>query len=183
MPQQRTTREEWIAEGMRSLASGGVDAVRVEAIARTLGVTKGGFYGCFADRQALLDEILDAWERILLFEPMTKIDAEPGDGRTRLRRLFDLAVASSRDMLAIELAIRVWARRDDAVCARVSAIDDRRTAYMRSLFAEFCDDPDDIEGRCLLASTLFIGNHLVAANHPHRARVDVIQSALDHLLR
>ncbi|MGA8988625.1 TetR/AcrR family transcriptional regulator [Aeromicrobium sp.] len=168
---------------MRSLASGGVDAVRVEGIARTLGVTKGGFYGYFTDRQALLDEILDAWERILLFEPMTKIDAEPGDGRARLGRLFDLAAGSSRDMLAVELAVRVWARQDRAVAARVSAIDDRRTAYMRALFAEFCDDKDDIEGRCLLASTLFIGNHFVATNHPNRARVNVVQSALAHLLQ
>ena len=183
MPRQRTTREEWIAEGVRALASGGVDAVRVEAIARTLGVTKGGFYGYFADREALLGGILDAWERALLFEPMTKIDAEPGNGRARLRQLFKLAAASGHDMLAVELAVRDWARHDGAVAVRVSSVDNRRTAYMRALFAEFCDDPEDVEGRCLLASTLFIGNHFVATNHPHRARTYVVESALAHLLR
>ena len=35
------------------MAEEGVDAVRVEAVARRIGVTKGGFYGHFADRQAL----------------------------------------------------------------------------------------------------------------------------------
>jgi hypothetical protein len=36
--------------------------VQVEVLARPLGVTKGGFYGHFADRNALLGEMLDAWD-------------------------------------------------------------------------------------------------------------------------
>ena len=37
--------------------------MRIEPLARTLGVTKGGFYRHFKDRQSLLEEMLDAWER------------------------------------------------------------------------------------------------------------------------
>jgi AcrR family transcriptional regulator len=43
-------------------AIAGPDAVRVEALAQALGVTRGGFYGHFADRNALLGEMLDAWD-------------------------------------------------------------------------------------------------------------------------
>jgi hypothetical protein len=59
----RTPRSRWIEEGLRALAAGGPDAVRVEALAQALGVTKGGFYGHFADRGALLAEMLDSWEQ------------------------------------------------------------------------------------------------------------------------
>ena len=52
----RTPRSRWIEEGLRALAAGGPDAVRVEALAQALGVTKGGFYGHFADRGALLED-------------------------------------------------------------------------------------------------------------------------------
>ena len=52
----RTPRETWVEHGLQVLAEGGVDAVRVEALAKALGVTKGGFYGYFADRDALLTE-------------------------------------------------------------------------------------------------------------------------------
>ena len=37
--------------------------MRVEALAACLGVSKGGFYWHFTDRQALLEEMLDSWEK------------------------------------------------------------------------------------------------------------------------
>jgi AcrR family transcriptional regulator len=40
----RTLRSSWIEEGLRALAAGGPDAVRIEPLARALGVTRGGFY-------------------------------------------------------------------------------------------------------------------------------------------
>src|SRR5258708_4488492 len=59
----RTPRRRWIEAGLRALAAGGPDAVRVEALAQALGGTNGGFYGHFADRDALLDETLDTCAR------------------------------------------------------------------------------------------------------------------------
>src|SRR5215469_5269796 len=43
------------------MAKGGVDAIRAEVLAERLGVTKGGFYRRFKDRQALLNAILESW--------------------------------------------------------------------------------------------------------------------------
>ncbi|HEY9263500.1 MAG TPA: TetR/AcrR family transcriptional regulator, partial [Mycobacterium sp.] len=38
----RTSREDWISAGLAALAAGGPDAVRVDVLAQTLGVTRGG---------------------------------------------------------------------------------------------------------------------------------------------
>ena len=81
----RTPRSRWIEEGLRALAAGGPDAVRVEALARALGVTKGGFYGHFADRNALLEEMLDTWERRSTQEVIERVERQGGDVRTRHR--------------------------------------------------------------------------------------------------
>ena len=51
----RTPRGAWVHAGLQALAAGGPDAVRVETLAVWLGVSKGGFYWHFADRQALLE--------------------------------------------------------------------------------------------------------------------------------
>src|SRR5438874_12222525 len=121
----RTPRSRWIDEGLAALAAGGPDAVRIEALARALGVTKGGFYWHFDDRPALLEEMLDAWERLVVDEVMERVEGGGGDARAKLRRLFALA-SSSRELMKIELAVRDWARRDKAVAKRLRRLDHRR---------------------------------------------------------
>jgi AcrR family transcriptional regulator len=176
----RTPRTTWIEEGLRALGVGGPDAVRIEALAQALGVTKGGFYWHFEDRRALLEEMLDTWERVVTDEVIEMVEAGGGDARTKLRRLFSIAV-SIDDMVMIELAIREWARRDRAVAKRLRRMDNRRMDYMRELFTPLSRDPDDVEARCLLAFTLFIGNHHVLADHGGRSRADVVALAVRQL--
>ena len=53
----------WIEAGLAALARGGIDQVRVEVLAKDLGVTKGGFYRRFADRRRLLAEELRVGSR------------------------------------------------------------------------------------------------------------------------
>src|SRR3954469_1701530 len=87
----RTPRTSWIEEGLRVLGVGGPDAVRIEKLAQSLGVTKGGFYWHFDGRPALLKEMLDAWERVMIDEVIELLEGEDGDARAKLRRLFELA--------------------------------------------------------------------------------------------
>jgi AcrR family transcriptional regulator len=171
----RTPRNGWIDEGLRALAAGGPDAVRVEALARTLGVTKGGFYGHFSDRSALLAEMLDSWERMSTREVIERVEREGGDARVKLRKAG--ALTFSRTLLPIDLAVRDWARRDPAVAKRLRRVDNRRMEYLRELFGTFCSDEDDIEARSMLAFSLLIGNHFMAADHGTRSRAEVIDLA------
>jgi AcrR family transcriptional regulator len=179
----RTPRTSWIEEGLRALGVGGPDAVRIETLAQALGVSKGGFYWHFDDRRALLEEMLDAWERVVIDEAINRVEREGGDARAKLQRLF--ALASSREARAlgsIDLAVRDWARRDRAVARRLRRVDDRRMEYMRSLFGAFCPDDGEVEARCLLALSLFIGTRFIAADHGARSRAQVVELALKRLL-
>lgn len=190
MAPARTPRSSWIEEGLRALSRGGPEAVRIEPLARALGVSKGGFYWHFDDRQALLEEMLEAWERALLDDVAEAIEAEDGDERSRLRRLFALATTPSDELakpigelMKIELAIRDWARRDKAIAKRLRRVDNRRMSYMRPLFAAICEDDDEVEARCLLAFSLFAGGHFVRVDHDGRSRSEVLESALELLTR
>ncbi len=176
----RTPRSSWIEEGLRALAAGGPDAVRIEPLAQALGVSRGGFYWHFGDRRALLEEILDAWERMSVDEVIERVESEGGDAKTKLRRLSALA-ASSDEPLRIDLAVRDWARREQAVAERLRRVDNRRMDYMRSLFAAFCSDEDEVEARCMVFYSLWIGSHFIAAAHGARSRADVLKLALRRL--
>jgi AcrR family transcriptional regulator len=181
MPATRTPPAKWVEEGLRALAVGGPDAVRIELLAQALGVTKGGFYGYFSDRRALLEEMLDTWERTVVDEVIERVEGDGGDARTRLRLLFALASSLAGERLGVELAIRDWARRDKAVAKRLKRVDDRRMEFMRALFTDFCRDSDDVEARCLLVFSLFIGSAFITADHDGRSRAEVVEHALEWL--
>jgi AcrR family transcriptional regulator len=174
----RTPRGKWIEQGLRALAAGGPDAVRIEPLAQALGVTRGGFYWHFRDRRALLDEMLDTWEQATTQEVLERLDREGGDASAKLRRLLALTTPG---VVRTDLAIRDWARRDQAVAQRLRRVDNRRMDGLRSLFSAFCTDPDDIEASCLLAFSLLIGNYFITADHPGRTREDILELALTQL--
>jgi AcrR family transcriptional regulator len=179
----RTPRSSWVDEGLKALGVGGPNAVRIETLAEALGVTKGGFYWHFDDRRALLDEMLETWEQVVIDETIERVEAGGGDAQAKLKRLF--ALASSRDARAlgsIDLAIRDWARRDKSVARRLRRVDNRRMEYMRSLFAAFCPDPGEVEARCLLALSVLVSTRLITADHGQRNRSDVLALALERLL-
>jgi AcrR family transcriptional regulator len=177
----RTPRDRWIEEGLQALAVGGPDAVRVEALAKKLGVTKGGFYGFFADRDALLAAMLDAWERESTDEVIDRVEREGGDPKTKIQRAGVLTFSGDR-LLPIDLAIRDWARRDEAVAERLRRVDNRRMALLREMIGTFCSDADEVEARSLLAFCVAIGEHFLAADHGGRTRAEVLMRAADLLL-
>jgi AcrR family transcriptional regulator len=177
----QTPRSRWIHEGLQTLAAGGPDAVRIESLARALGVTKGGFYGYFDDRRALLDEMLDTWERTSVDEVIERVETGGGDAAAKLKRLSALAGSRGGEALKIDLAVRDWARRDKRIARRLRRVDNRRMDYLRSLFGAFGLDESDVEVRCLLFYSLWIGNHFIAADHGSRTRSDILKLALEQL--
>jgi AcrR family transcriptional regulator len=175
----RTPRDAWIEAALQAVASGGPEAVRVEALAASLGVSKGGFYWHFKNRQALVGEMLDAWEKAVVEDVIARVESQPADPRAKLQHLFELARSVDFE---VELALRDWSRREDDVAVRLHRVDNRRMEYLRSLFRQFCADEDDVEARSMLAFSLFIGSYFIAARHAERTRSEVLQLAIDRLL-
>lgn len=179
MAKARTPRGAWIEAALQALAGGGPEAIRIEALATRLGVSKGGFYWHFKNRQALLGEMLDTWEKAVVEDVIARVESEPAEPRAKLQQLFELAPSAD---FAVELALRDWSRRDDDVAERLHGVDNRRMEYLRSLFGQFCADEDEVEARSMLAFSLFIGSYFIAARHPVRSRSEVVQLAIDELL-
>ncbi|MFE7513485.1 TetR/AcrR family transcriptional regulator [Streptomyces sp. NPDC057540] len=178
----RTPRERWVEEGLAVLAGGGPDAVRVEALAKRLGVTKGGFYGYFADRDALLAAMLDTWEREAADQVVERVRQDPDGDPRALITLAGMLTFSGERLRPIDLAVRDWARRDEAVAARLRRVDNRRMDLLREMIGTFCADPDEVEARSLLAFCVAIGHHFLAADHGGRTRAEVLARAGDLVL-
>ena len=59
----------WIETARLSLIEEGIAAVKIDRLANRLGVTRGGFYHNFKDRDDLLGQLLTYWENVCRFLP------------------------------------------------------------------------------------------------------------------
>jgi AcrR family transcriptional regulator len=122
--------DDWVRAGLHMLAKHGIAAVKVEPLAKQLGVTKGGFYWHFRDRPALLAAILAKWESAMTLAIIDRVEALGGDAAERLKNLFEIAMnADGR----LEMAVRAWAAADVKVMAVIARVDRRRLDYLEEL--------------------------------------------------
>ena len=136
-----------------------------------------GHQAGLVDAVPLLDEMLDAWERTSVDEVIQRVEAGGGGPEARLKRLSALAGSRGGQALKIDLAVRAWARRDRRVATRLRRVDNRRMAYLRDLISKIAGDTTEIEAKAMLAFSLIIGNHVIAADHPRSTRGRVVQDA------
>lgn len=184
MARTKTTRAAWVDAGLRVLADRGVDAVRVEALARDLDVTKGGFYGHFSGRDAYLEEVLGTWEREITDVVMQRVEASAAaDPRDRLRTLVGAITSPATPATRIdtELAIRDWARRDDRAAAVVERVDVVRTGYLREIFLGFCS-PEEAEARTVIAVSVRLASEVMAFGHGPYGSGEVADLVMARLL-
>jgi AcrR family transcriptional regulator len=164
-------RAKWIEAALNELANGGVERVRVEVIAQSLGVTKGGFYWHFKDRRDLLEAILESWSegRIAAIEKQTELDS--GTARDRLRALIKLySERVNPHGMAIELAIRQWARSGKSAAEAVTRVDSARLQQLVQLFAKLGLTRDEAETRALLFYSFVFGQSLLFLERENERR-------------
>ena len=58
---KRVSKNQWLAKALETLAASGVDAVKIERLAKALGISRSGFYWHFKNRQDLLEHLLAYW--------------------------------------------------------------------------------------------------------------------------
>jgi AcrR family transcriptional regulator len=149
-------RAAWIDAGLRALTRDGIEGVRVEVLARALGVTKGSFYWHFADRRALLDAIAARWEVTATADIITAVEAGGGSGADRLRRLIALCFRGG-GIDRRESALRRWASSDDAVRPILARVDAARVGYVAGLLVDHGLDPATARMRARLLYLATIG--------------------------
>lgn len=128
-------RAVWTKAASEILAEHGIEGLRVETLAKRLGVTKGSFYWHFKDRRDLHDAVLTHWKEGRINDIRKQTRAEPRQEIAALLHTIDVyASPRSRRGIPIELAVRDWARRDAVAAQIVEEVDAERLACTYRLF-------------------------------------------------
>jgi AcrR family transcriptional regulator len=123
---------DWLDQGLKTLAQSGFTALKAEPLAKTMGVSRGSFYWHFADIGAFHAAILTRWRDVAAEQIIAHVEAASGQENpltVLLRRVFG-------ERLTLENAVRTWATVDPLARAAVQAIDQRRLGYVASLFRQ-----------------------------------------------
>jgi AcrR family transcriptional regulator len=173
-------RQDWIQAGLTVLSESGVEAVRVEPLAKMMQVTKGSFYWHFKDRQDLLTALLEEWVKLgtsIVIEEMDQLAADP---QTKLLRLFEIAVENAGlPDDRVEKAIRAWANNDPNVAALLAQIDQQRLDYTQECFLQLGFSPQAALVRARMAYyTLVVGE--LATTIPTNLEERLAEARMQH---
>lgn len=171
-PESKLGRQDWINAGLMVLAEGGIEAVRIEPLAKRIKMTKGSFYWHFKNRNDLLDAILAEWVELDtngIIEQVNQLDADP---KTKLLYLLELAYADNDFMpgLAdggIENAIRAWAKSNQKVAELIAHVDQQRLNYTKALFLKIGFSDAEAMVRARLAYYALVGELTIGID-PHQ---------------
>jgi AcrR family transcriptional regulator len=165
--------QDWLDQGLKTLARSGFTALKAEPLAKAMGVSRGSFYWHFADIGAFHAAILKRWREVAAEQIIADVEtASDNPLPLLLRRAF----AAN---LALENAVRSWASVDPQASAAVQAIDRRRLSYLEYLLGSAGVSPKAARARAQILYWAFLGFAL--SDKPlSRARQ---QAVLDELLR
>jgi AcrR family transcriptional regulator len=166
------TRQDWINQGLKTLAESGVETVRVEPLAKLMGVTKGSFYWHFKNREDLLEAVLQEWIKLQTHSIIERVEEIGGDATTKLLYLFELAV---QDDGQVENAIRAWATNDSKIAALVTQVDQRRLDYTKDLFLQIGFAPSEAMVRARMAYYALVGEFTIGTRSDQAERLAEIR--------
>jgi AcrR family transcriptional regulator len=136
-------RNDWLKAARMALLRGGVEAVRVEKLARDLHVTKGSFYWHFTDREELLETLLREWEEELLQDIIPRLQGRRGREALRLllRLLVERVPLGEQGILPSDAAVFTWASVSPTVARLVNRAERKRI----ELLTQVIGDPECTE--------------------------------------
>lgn len=125
----RLSKADWLSLGLAELSGKGSDAVKLDAICKAAGVTKGSFYHHFGNHQSFLTELAVEWRERQTRALLPGLDGlEPDDAA---QELTELAAAIDYRM---ELGIRELARRIPEVAEIVRQTDIERRDCLAAIY-------------------------------------------------
>ena len=176
----KQSKKSWLDAALQALASGGIDQVRVESLAKKLGVTKGSFYWHFKDREQFLDELLNFWAEQST-QAVIANPNYPADSKARVKAVAEDIVR--QDLGKMDPHIRSWTQYDKRRARVVAKIDKVRFEFLRDLFlaAGFSMSGSDLRAQSLYRYVL--GEQFISVRESMSQRLQRMQAHVDLLLQ
>ncbi|WP_244496140.1 TetR/AcrR family transcriptional regulator [Ensifer sp. Root31] len=133
----RMTREAWIHAGIDALIEEGIASVKIQVMAKRLGVSRSSFYWFFADLQALHGELLEHW-LTKNTSPIIERALRPAATVTKaVCHIFECWVDPALFDPRLDAAVRSWGQVEAVIRDVVDQADDQRVDAITRMFVRY----------------------------------------------
>lgn len=153
----RGSRSLWLDAAYDLLIEGGIDAVKVMALAKRINLTRTGFYWFFADLDELHRAMIQRWEDQNTGQLVNSCQRDAAGICEALFNLMECWLDPALFDGRLDLAIRNWSRVDDTLKKRVDDADRRRIDAVADMFVRHGYSQDQAEVRSLTVIYTQIG--------------------------
>lgn len=144
---RKTTAQTWIDIARQTLTEEGIVGLKIDRLAKRLGVTRGGFYNNFQDRQQFLQALLEEWETSCRFLPSDPPGNCAGEAVAWIDGLVERLIDEDGYDHHFDMAVREWGRSDHRAAWAVERVDRKRMATLTRLFEVLGYDPEEAHMR------------------------------------
>ncbi|MEU4196501.1 TetR/AcrR family transcriptional regulator [Kribbella sp. NPDC026611] len=161
----RLSAQDWARAALEAIAKGGLAAVAVEPLARTLGVTKGSFYAHYRTRDELVAAALTEWTRSHGADGLSWY-ADIADPEQRLRELVTAVVQAVQPLApSVHLSL-LGDRNDPRVRDAVRQVNQARLEVLTQTYRELGLSPERAASRARVAYAAILGLMHLAQTDP-----------------
>lgn len=173
--------EVWEQATLDVIASQGLSAVAVEALARSLGVTKGSFYWHFSNRMDLISASLKRWrsnDRRIIRKKVLGIQ----NPKKRLKAWFMLSAEPYQSHLIY--ATLLADRHNDMVAKILKEVTIERLNYIQDAYEQIGYERGKAKQQAVLAYSVYVGYlHMAKTLHGnHKTNLD-IEEYVQHVVK
>lgn len=130
----RASRELWLDAALTLLVEGGIDAVRIQPLAKRLNIARTSFYWHFTDRDTLLAALAEAWVARTTTALVAACAAYADSRAEAMLNVISCFLSDTAFDSRLEHAVRAWALQDATITARLHAEDETRIAALTALY-------------------------------------------------
>jgi len=143
--------EEWLNLAYERLVRSGVEAVKIQPLAKALNTSRTSFYWFFKDRDALLDQLIERWKNTNTQDLIQQTERYAESVVEAILNVFDCWLDARLFDADFEYAIRHWALHSKSVADAVEEADERRLQALRVMLKryDFPDGEADVRARTI----------------------------------
>jgi len=159
MKKSRITKGQWLAMAMELFAEVGEDGLRIDALAKAVGVAKASFYCHFKGREDLLEHLLKFW--IHEYTEVITSNALLLNMPPKQRLMAMMNMCYEQNLGEFDIHFLAWARKDPIIAKKVKKALTVRNGFFRTALEELGFTGDELEMRARIFTVTEPNEHSI----------------------